>query len=192
MAWPFVFGGQIMLRGYVVLCSLGVLGLVSTAWTETRGTAFEQDKGKANGIVIDKKDNLIKIKVDDDKDVTTYTIDGSDKQLANILAKGIFPVARVRLTYKTDGDKKVLTGIERIGPKKPGTVTGEVLGNYKWWIEVKPKDGPPDGYACSYPKELWEATEAYLKELKKGDTVMIQYFVDFERNRIKAIKKINK
>jgi hypothetical protein len=185
-----------MLRSYVVVCSLGVLGLLSTAWTEPQGTAastvLEQDTGKANGIVIDKKDNLIKIKVDGEKDVTTYTIDRSDEQLAKILDGGIFSVARVQLTYKTDGDKKVLTGIGRIGPKKPGTVTGEVIANYKWWIEVKPKDGPPDGYACSYPKELWAATETFLKELQTGDTVMIQYFIDFERNRIKAIKKVNK
>jgi hypothetical protein len=186
-----------MMRGYLALCSLGVLGLLSTTWAEPRGTAAnttldQQDTGKANGIVIDKKDNLIKIKVDGDEDATTYTIDRSDKKLATVLDKGIFTVARVRLTYKVDGEKKVLTGIERIGPKTPGTVTGEVLGVYKWWVEVKPKKGPPDGYAASYPKELWEATEAFLKDLKKGDAVTIEYFVDFERNRIKSIKKVNK
>jgi hypothetical protein len=192
-----------MLRGYVVLCSLGVLGLLSTAWTEPRGTAastaLEQETGKANGIVTDKKDKeWIKVKLDGDEEPTTFTIDNSNANLNTILSKGIFSVARVKLTYKKDGDKKILTSIERIGPKKPGTVTGEVIGTYKWWIEVKPKDGPPDGYACSYnPKDLkdmtlWKQTEAFIKELQKGDMVTIEYFVDFERNRIWTIKKVNK
>jgi hypothetical protein len=73
-----------------------------------------------------------------------------------------------------------------------GTITGTVLATHDWWIELKPKVGPPDGFACTYPKELWDATKATIKQLQKDDVVSIDYYTDLERHRIKSIRKAAK
>jgi hypothetical protein len=151
----------------------------------------DSDKGIVGGIVLEKKDDSIKVKLDGQADPVTYKIDPGNKRLATAL-KLIFPVARVRLAYKTSDDTRQLAGIEKTGRQGVGTVTGAVLATHEWWVEVKPKNGPPEGYACSYPAEMWKATMEKIKELKEGDQVVIGYFTDFERHRITSIRKIEK
>ena len=98
----------------------------------------------------------------------------------------------MRLTYKLDGETRHLTGIEKIAGKANGTVVGEVVETHGWWVEVKPKDGPPEGYACNYPKEKWDATQAQIKTLEKGDIVSIKFVTDGERHRIVQMDKKEK
>ena len=70
------------------------------------------------------------------------------------------------------------------GPLK-GTVTGEVRFSNDFWVAVKPKNGPLDGYAISWPPR---SMVARLKALKKGDRVTIRFHTDVERHRIDALQ----
>ncbi len=151
----------------------------------------DSGKGIVAGIVTDKKEGSITVKLDGVEEPVTYTVDPANKQLAKAVG-AVFTVARVRLSYETSDDTKKLTGIVKAGGQAVGVVRGVVLATHEWWVEVKPKNGPPDGYACSYPEPLWKATMEKIKELKEGDEVVISYFSDFERHRIKEMKKIEK
>jgi hypothetical protein len=95
----------------------------------------------------------------------------------------------VKLSYKTVDGVKQLVAIEKTPTKAQGTIQGTVLATHDWWIEIKPKNGPPEGFAATYPKELWAATQAAIKQLQKDDVVVIDYFTDLERHRIKNIRK---
>ncbi|HVC97852.1 MAG TPA: hypothetical protein VND64_29545, partial [Pirellulales bacterium] len=68
-------------------------------------------------------------------------------------------------------------------------MTGEVVKNYGWWIEVKPKKGVSDGYACNFPFDENKEMMEKLKDLKQGDSVTITYTTDFERHRIMTLRK---
>ena len=57
-----------------------------------------------------------------------------------------------------------------------------------FWVEVKPANGPPEGFASGIPNKSKEIVET-LKILQKGDTVTIRYYTDFERHRIQVIQK---
>lgn len=177
---------------------LGVLGLVALLSGVGIQSAARADKdaspksGKsASGIVIDKRDTSIQVKLDGQEEPVTYTIDRSNKALLKALG-GIFTVARVRLIYTTDGETQQLVSIRKTGTTGVGAMTGIVLATHGWWVEVKPRKGPPEGYAATYPAEHWKATEAKIKELQKGDAVVISYYTDFERHRIRSIRKIGK
>jgi hypothetical protein len=66
-----------------------------------------------------------------------------------------------------------------------GTVTGEVQFSNDFWVAVKPKNGPLDGYAISWPPG---SMVAGLKALKKGDVVTIRFHTDVERHRIETLQ----
>jgi hypothetical protein len=192
----FLFGELNMSRrcvssGLLCLCGLFTIALANPGLTVTENANAQDGGGKVSGIVIDKRDNWIKVKTDGEKDASTYDVDGSDKKLQKALGV-IFSVARVQLAYKMNGDKRQLVSIERTGAKGPGKITGVVVAVHEWWVEVKPKNGPPEGYAATYPAEQWKKTVEQIKALQKGDTVAIQYYVDGERNRIQSIQKSEK
>ena len=99
--------------------------------------------------------------------------------------KGVFVPDRVRFTYvKGDDGNKVLAMQRAKGPLK-GTVTGEVLFSNDFWVAVKPKNGPLDGYAINWPPG---SMVARLKALKKGDRVTIRFHTDVERHRIETLQ----
>ena len=180
----------------LLLGVLSLVGLLSAASIAAGPAGEKKDApaksgGTVSGIVMNKRDTSIEVKLDAEEKPVTYSIDRSNKPLLKALGL-IFPVARVRLVYKTSGDTRQLVSIRKTGTTGVGTVTGKVLATHGWWVEVKPKKGPPEGYAASYPKEQWKATEEKIKELKKGDTVVISYFTDFERHRITTLRKIGK
>ena len=66
-----------------------------------------------------------------------------------------------------------------------GMVTGEVQFSNDFWVAVKPKKGPLDGYAINWPPGDMVAR---LKALKKGDMVTIRFLTDVERHRIDAMQ----
>jgi hypothetical protein len=174
-------------RPFVKLASAAV------ALTVVFGVSWAADKDKTvAGIVIDKGDKWIKVKTDGEEDAVKYVYDPADKKLAAAL-KGIFTVSRVQVVYEPgDGDAR-LVRITKAKTKTTGTVTGEVLAVHdNFWIEVKPKDGPPDGYALNYPPEKYKAVAETLKGLKKGDTITLRFTTDFERHRIETLKKEEK
>ena len=159
----------------------------SRAWAEDKVAA--KDGGHVAGILIDKKDDWISVKADGDDEPVKYQTGGAaDKTLSETL-KTLFTVSRVELTYKTDGESRKLVSIKRHVAKATGTVTGEVVKNYGWWIEVKPKSGVSDGYACNFPFEKNKETMEKLKELQPGDSVTISFATDLERHRIQTLHK---
>lgn len=141
--------------------------------------------GTVSGIVFDKRDASIQVKPDGEEKPVTYAIDRSNKQTLKALA-GIFPEARVRLVYKTSGETRQLVSIQNTG------TTGVVLEPHEWWVEVKPKKCSPEGYAAVCPAEHWKDAVEKIKDLRRGDTVVISYYIDFERHRIRSISKTGK
>jgi hypothetical protein len=156
-----------------------------------KDTKDTKDSGVQSGIVFDRNDKKLVVKFDGQDETTEFPIDKNDKKLAKSLS-AIFSVARVKVAYKTVDGAKQLVGIEKTVSKAQGTITGTVIATHDWWIELKPKVGPPDGFACTYPKELWDATKATIKQLQKDDVVSIDYYTDLERHRIKSIRKAAK
>jgi hypothetical protein len=182
-----------MLKYRAFLKLLGALVLLTAPWLNPAASAADKEAkkegGKVTGILIDKKDDRISVKADgEDEPVEYLTGDASDKKLAEGL-KILFTVSRVQLTYKTEGESRKLVSIKRHVPKATGKVTGEVVKNYGWWIEVKPKNGVSDGYACNFPFDKNKDVMEQLKELQEGDSVTIEFTTDSERHRIQSLRK---
>ena len=160
--------------------------LFATARSPSGAPAAEQASGNIAGILFDKKDDFLTVKADGEDEVVKYQVSKDDKRLAASL-KSIFPASRVQLSYKKDGDNRQLVAIKRQVLKATGTVTGEVVKVHNdFWVEVKPKNGLADAFA---PGANYKDKEfmAKLKGLKKGDSVTITYYTDFERHRIQML-----
>jgi hypothetical protein len=185
-----------MRRSQLVLNAL--CGLVLLAASRPDSAAWAQEKketpksGTVAGTVTDKNDKTITVRADGAEDPVAYDFSGStDKEMLKTL-KGIFSVGRVQLTYKLDGDTRRLVSIKKIVVRATGTVTGVVQRNNGWWIEVKPANGPSEGYAAHYPFDKAKDIMDKMKELEKGDTVTIRFVTDGERHRIETLQKTGK
>jgi hypothetical protein len=167
---------------------LTVLGLHSAGPAEDKDVSKQE--GKVAGILIDRKDNWLTVKADGETEPVKYVIgDAIDKKLADAL-KGIFNASRVQLTYQQTGDSRQLVTIKRQVLRASGTVTGEIVKVYNdFWIEVKPKTGPPDAYAPGVTNYKDKEFMDQLKGLKPGDSVTIKFSTDFERHRIETLRK---
>jgi hypothetical protein len=147
-----------------------------------------KDGGKVAGIYIDGRGEWITVKADGEDEPVKYVIDASDKKLQAAF-KTVFNACRVQLTYKMDGDSRRLVSIKRQILKASGTVTGAVVKVYNnFWVEVKPKSGLADAYApgANYNDKVFMDK---LKDLQPGDSVTITFTTDFERHRIKTLRK---
>lgn len=165
---------------------LAVVVSISTVVAADKESANQG--GKAAGILIEKKNDSITVKVDGDDEPTKYAVDTSNQKLVDAL-RGIFDACRVQLTFKKTDDARQLVGIQRQVLKDAGIVTGDVVKVYNdFWIEVKPKNGLADAYAPGGETYNDKAFMERLKGLKKGDSVTITYTTDFERHRIKAMR----
>ena len=140
----------------------------------------------AVGVLTDNK--VAMIWVDGDDAPTKFTLaEGFDKNTFNFppRGKGVFVPDRVQFTYMKGADgNKVLT-MQRAKTPLKGTVTGEVQFSNDFWVAVKPKYGPLDGYAINWPPGNMVAR---LKALKKGDRVSIRFHTDVERHRIDTLQ----
>jgi hypothetical protein len=157
------------------------------AWAAEKD-AKKKDGGKVAGILIDKNKDWITVKADGEDELVKYTVDASDKKLQEKFS-AVFNACRVQLTYKTEGESRKLVGIKRQIIKESGTMTGNVVKVHNdFWVEVKPKSGLADAFA---PGENYNDKEFMekLKGLKPGDSVTITYTTDFERHRIKSLRK---
>jgi len=151
----------------------------------------DADPGKpiaASGVLVENKGNATSIWVDGDDAPTKFTLaDSFDKNTFGFppKCKGVFSPDRVQFTYlKGDDGNKVLV-MDRARTPMRGTVTGEVEFSNDFWVAVKPKNGPLDGYAINWPPGDMVAR---IKALKKGDRVTIAFHTDVERHRIEAMK----
>ena len=181
-------GEMAMLRRLCcVVMLVTILGLPPAA--PAAGKEGGPNDGKIAGILIDKKENWLTVKADGDDEPVKYLIGkDSDKKLIEAL-KSTFNASRVQLTYKKDGDSRQLVSIKKQVLKTAGTVTGVVVKVHdKFWIELKPKDGPADAFApgsTNYNNKEFMAT---LNGLKKGDSVTITFNTDFDRHRILTLR----
>jgi hypothetical protein len=169
------------------------VALLTALWPDSAGRAQEKKEapksGTVSGTVTDKKDKTITVRPDGAEDPVTYDFSAStDKAMLNAL-NHIFSVGRVQLTYKMDGDTRRLVSIKKIVLRPTGTVTGVVLHNNGWWIEVKPTNGPSEGYAAHFPFEKAKDIMDKMKGLEKGDIVTITFVTDGERHRIDTLQK---
>jgi hypothetical protein len=147
-----------------------------------------KDGGKAAGIYVERVGDSITVKVDGEDEPVKYTVDPSDKKLQDAF-KSVFGACRVQLTYKNDGDSRRLVSIKRQILKATGTITGTVVKIYNnFWVEVKPKTGLADAFAPGANYNDKEFMEKF-HSLQPGDSVMITYTTDFERHRIKTLRK---
>lgn len=148
----------------------------------------EKKEGKVAGIMIDKKDDWITVKVDgEDEPVKYFLPKNADKKL-NDAFKSAFNACRVQVNYKKDGDTRQITSIKRQILKTEGTFTGTVVKVYNdFWVELKPNKGLNDAFApgLNYNDKEFMGR---LKGLKPGDSVTIKYGTDFERHRILAMQ----
>ncbi len=143
----------------------------------------------AVGVLTDNKAAMIW--VDGEDAPTKFALaEGFDKNTFGFppKGKGVFVPDRVQFTYvKGDDGNKVLAMRRAKAPLK-GMVTGEVQFSNDFWVAVKPKNGPLDGYAISWPPGNMVAR---LKALKKGDRVTIRFRTDVERHRIETLQVLS-
>jgi hypothetical protein len=169
------------------LCCAVVMGaLVSPSRAEDKTTAKTI---KVAGILIDKYPGSLTVKADGEAEPLKYVLGAKpDRKLVEAL-KHIFNASRVQLTYREDGDNRVLVSIRKQVLRKTGTVTGTVVKVWNnFWVEVKPKTGPPDAYAPGANFKDRAFMEK-LRGLKPGDSVTIKFTTDFERHRILSLRK---
>ena len=152
-------------------------------------TAASKQGVTVSGTVTDRRDNWIMVRADGEEDPVKYLIppDAGKRMLLDL--QGIFTVGRVRIVYELKDDSRQLISIKKVVLKTVGTVTGEVLHTYDWWVEVKPRNGPPEGYALQFMADTNHEMANKLKTLKVGDIVTIKFMTDFERHRIEALVK---
>jgi hypothetical protein len=172
-----------------LFCAVMLFPPPSPGVARPSGQQAAKPTGKVAGILIDVKDDWITVKADGEDEPVKYLVPGNaDKRLAGAL-KTVFNASRVQLTYRTEGESRQLVSIKRQVLRASGTVTGVVVKVYNdFWVEVKPKNGVADAYApgANYQDKAFMEK---LKGLKKGDSVTIQFYTDFERHRILTLRK---
>ena len=142
----------------------------------------------AVGVLTDNKKNVAMIWVDGEEAPTEFALaEGFDKNTFNFppKGKGVFVPDRVQFTFIKDDDGNKVLAMQRVKTPLSGKVTGEVQFSNDFWVAVKPKNGPLDGYAISWPPGNMVAR---LKALKKGDRVTVRFHTDVERHRIEALQ----
>jgi hypothetical protein len=50
-------------------------------------------------------------------------------------------------------------------------MTGTVVRSYEWWVALKPRTGPIEGFAAKFPFDDHKDVMAKLKGLEKGGRV---------------------
>ena len=170
----------------VLLATLMIAGILRADAAKDAGG----DKPVATaGILTDTKPDFAMIWTDGEDGPVKYTCDAScDRSMVGkFVPTGIFPPDRVQITYvNTDGGRKLMS-IRREKTVAKGTITGTVLFcDGKFWVAVKPANGPADGFALNWP--LVADIVAKLKALKNGDIVVIRFHTDLERHRIDSLE----
>ena len=169
--------------------------VLAAAWLATSALAADNSKdagpGKpitTSGVLTDNKANVATIWVDGDDAPTKFTLaDGFDKNTFGFppKCKGVFVPDRVQFKYIKGDDGNTVLVMDRARTPMKGTVTGEVEFSNDFWVAVKPKSGPLDGYAISWPPGDMVAR---IKALQRGDRVTIAFHTDVERHRIETMK----
>lgn len=165
---------------------------LTAAWMAAGAIAADNSKPAkpliAAGVVTENKGNFVSIWVDGEETPTKFKLaDNFDKNTFGFppKCKGVFSPDRVNFSYLKGDDGPTVLVIEKARTPLKGVVTGEVEFSNDFWVAVKPKNGPMDGYAISWPPGDMQSR---LKALKKGDRVTIAFHTDVERHRIETMK----
>jgi hypothetical protein len=153
------------------------------------GKSAVKAKDTASGLLTDFKDDSITVLLDGDDEPTKFLLgNGISKQ--DLTKRQIFPVDRVNLKFKLDGEDRKLVAIEKVPGRPTGVAVGKVIKVYNnFWIAVKPNNGGMiEGFALNWPPEKFKQSHDLIKTLKPGDVVAIKYATDFERHRILQIE----
>jgi hypothetical protein len=172
-----------------VLCAALPLTARSSLLAVLAADAEKPKEGKVSGLVLEKRDGSMMVKADGEKEAVKYVFgDGTDKKTLETL-KTIYVAGREDLMYKLKDDVRQIVSVKKVVLKSKGTVTGEVLANHEWWIEVKPKDAVPERYAAKFPFDQHKDVTDKIKGLEKGDIVTITFVTDGERHRIETLQQ---
>jgi len=148
-----------------------------------------KQRGTVAGILFDVKPNWITVKADGEEEPVRYNIvDGPDHPIAQAM-KGIFGASRVELSYEKVNGTHQLVSIKKQVLQAKGTFLGTVVQVHdRFWLEVKPRTGPPDAFApgANYNDK---AFMDLLNSLRPGDHVTLGYFTDLERHRIRWLTR---
>ncbi len=187
-----------MLRCRLCAQVLGAALVLAVLGPATGAADKDKDTPKKNktvaGIVTMKDNKSITVKVDGEEEPTRFDFpDDAEKKLGKVY-RTTFTVGRVKLTYKTDGDRREVVSMEKQPGLPAGTITGTVVKVYdNFWVEVKPKTGVAEGFALQFPIDKnKEETQKLMKDLEPGDTVTIRYTTDNERHRIQSMQRVGK
>ena len=182
------------MRYAVRFWSFAVVSMLGTfaASIEAGGGEKKDDKGKVAGILIDRKDRTLTIRGDggdDDPARSTFCRQLPTRQVGRDCSRDCSMSSRVQITYNTNGDQTTRNHLARPrarqGERAPSSRGRSSRCMTIFWVEVKPANGPPEGFASGIPNKSKEIVET-LKILQKGDTVTIRYYTDFERHRIQV------
>jgi hypothetical protein len=168
--------------------------LLAALWSSQAAPAEDKNTlkegGTVSGIVIDKRDNWMTVRADGTAEPVKYVLPERPSPAMLKVWKSIFTVGRVRLVYKMSGDSRQIVSLRKLVPGKLSGVTRGVVMyvHNDFWVELRQPTGPPEGYALGWPPD--KAVTKTLKELRKGDVVVIRFYTDFERHRIRTIQKV--
>lgn len=180
-----------MARCNTLVRTIVMVALIGVLWMIDPASAAEKDASKpviVTGILIDKRPDVLLVRPDGREPIRVAVPKDLDKVLVERM-KTIFNVNRVRVACKVEGETNKLVGIEQIATQRAGVFIGEVVEVHEnFWVEVKPKNGPAEGFAAAVPPDKPHPVIDTLKRLKKGDTVAIRYTTDYERHRIQQIQ----
>jgi len=143
---------------------------------------------QASGLLteVHDKEGFVMIWPDGEESPIKYVLaDSFDKKTFGFppACKGVFSPDRVKFTYSTAGDARTVLVMDKEPQQAKGAVTGIAMFASDFWVAVKPKNGPLDGYAMGRPPG-WQEIGERLKTVQKGDTVTISFYTDVERHRI--------
>ena len=184
-------GLGIVLTGMAFLVGVVCVSVALVAGSDKPKDANAGGAATTGGIMTtdQNKDSLFLMMLTDGEDAPVKYVfaDGFDKKSL----QGIFSVSRAQVKYVKDGDTRKLLSIKKEPPAAKGTVTGAVVFTVKdgFWVAVKPRNGPPDGYADNWPPGEMSKK---LKTLNKGDTVTIKFHTDGERHRIESLDVVSR
>lgn len=174
----------------LLLIGLSLLaGIVRADPKDTGKKGALKPEGSVTGLMTDFKNDYMLVQLDDQDEPTKFLF-GPGITIPVLTKHFIFPVDRITLKYKTEGEDKKVLDVVKVPGQKNGIVIGKAIRVYNnFWVSVKPDDGGMiEGFALNgdAAKE-GKAVSDILKSLNPGDRVAIKYATDFERHRILKI-----
>lgn len=174
------------LQVFAGLCIL--TGVLCAEPTDSDKKDSMKPAGTVSGLMTDFKADSMLVQLDDQDEPIKFVY-GPGISQKTLASRHIFPVDRVNLKYKTEGDDKQVLAVEKVPGRQSGIIIGKVVKVYNnFWVSVKPNTGMIEGFALNGSPEKTKPASDILKSLNPGDLVAIKYATDFERHRILQIE----